>query len=80
MATLVKEVADLFASAGIDKTRADDLAAVIDEHYVRKDASELATKGDIRKVQDEMHNLEIRLIMWVVGSVLVATVIDKIWL
>ena len=85
MAILVKEISDIFASAGIKKEKADELAVVVDKHYVRKDAHDLATKGDIDALKEEMsalkielRRLEVRMISWVVGTVLVATAIS-IW-
>ena len=54
MTTLVEEVADLFAAAGIEITKAKELAAVIDTYYLRKDDHELASKSNLLALKDEL--------------------------
>ena len=54
MTTLIEEVADLFAAAGIEMTKTKELAAGIDTYYLRKDARELASRGNLLDIRDEL--------------------------
>ncbi|MFT5037314.1 MAG: 2-phosphoglycerate kinase [Candidatus Azotimanducaceae bacterium] len=72
MTTLVKEIYDAFMAAGIEQSKAESLAAAIEENYLRKDGHNLATKSDLQEVK-------VTLIYWIVGALTLSILVDKLF-
>ncbi|MBF0609628.1 MAG: integrase [Magnetococcales bacterium] len=73
MTTMISEVYDAFLSAGVDEEKSRKAAIALSE-------SQLATKGDIIKLEKELLTLngKITLLQWMVGLVIAVQVIPLI--
>ena len=71
MTTIVKEVVDVLASAGIAKDKAEDIAVSLDEYYIRRNASELVVKNDLVPILEGQ--AELRGMIKIIAGVVIGT-------